>query len=263
MKDNSAFFVLKNDVLVPAPHARSPWSPDMLHGRLLGGLAARAIEAEHGDPDLHFARLTVDLFRNSPLLPLSVDTVRVREGRRIRVADATVRSEQGVVARASAVLLRGSGQPAGETWSTPAWDAPSPAELGPPPPDAVALPFDLWRLTDWTEAGPNRVWLRETHPLVEGEAVSPFVRAALVADFASPLSNSGTAGLHFINADYTLTLSRPPVGEELGMESSGHLSGGGIATGHCTLHDASGPVGYCLVTAVVNPGSVLGRPEAG
>ncbi|MCW2878208.1 MAG: hypothetical protein JWQ95_2308 [Sphaerisporangium sp.] len=230
----------------------------MLHGRLLGGLAARALEAEHGDPEFHFTRLTVDLFRNSPLLPLTVETAQVRQGRRIRVADATVRTEQGVVARASAVLLRKGEQPAGETWRTPAWDAPAPARLGPPPPAEWTPPFDLWRLTDWAGLGPHRVWLRETYPLVEGEDVSPFVRTALAADFASPLANSGTSGLHFINADYTLTLSRLPLGKDVGMESNGHLSDEGVATAQCTLHDTSGPIGYCLVTAVANPGSLLG-----
>jgi hypothetical protein len=53
VSENRAFFALKNGELVPAPHARSPWSADMLHGRLLGGLAARALEAEHGDPEFH------------------------------------------------------------------------------------------------------------------------------------------------------------------------------------------------------------------
>lgn len=258
MSENRAFFTLKNGELVPAPHARGPWSADMLHGRLLGGLAARALESAHGDPELNFTRLTVDLFRNSPLLPLSVETELVRDGRRIRVADATIRTEQGVVARASAVLLRKGEQPPGELWPTPAWDVPVPAELGSPALGGWTPPFDLWRLTDWTEPGPDRAWLRESHPLVEGETVSPFVRVVLAADFASPLSNSGEAGLHFINADYTLTLSRPPVGEYVGLESAGHLSHAGIATGHCTMHDTSGPVGFCLVTAIANPGNRIG-----
>ncbi|WP_248959257.1 acyl-CoA thioesterase domain-containing protein [Sphaerisporangium perillae] len=259
MPDKEAFFSLKNGEFVPAPHARSPWAPDMLHGRLLGGLAARAIEDEHGDPEFHFARLTVDLFRNSPLVPLSVETVRIREGRRIRVADATVRTAgHGAIARATAVLLRRGEQPEGEVSRTPTWDAPTPEEIGPQPPGAWTPPFDLWRLTSWTDPGPKRVWLRETFPLVEGETMSPFVRVALAGDFASPLANSGTAGLHFINADYTLTLSRLPLGEDIGLESNGHLSDDGVATAHCTVHDTSGPIGYCLVTAVANPGTRLG-----
>jgi hypothetical protein len=230
----------------------------MLHGRLLGGLAAMAVEHEYGSPDLRFARLTVDLFRNSPLLPVTVETALVRDGRRIRVADITISTDQGVIGRASAVLLRKGEQPDGERNDTPAWDSPSPSE---PPMSGGAWqpPFDLWRLTDWAEPGPNRVWLRETHPLVDDEPITPFTRVALAADFASPLSNTGTDGLQFINADYTLTLGRDPEGELIGVEATGHISGDGVATGQCTLHDAAGPIGFCLVTAVANQIPIGGR----
>ncbi|MFC4116211.1 acyl-CoA thioesterase domain-containing protein [Nonomuraea zeae] len=256
MSSTSAFFTQKQGELVPAPHARGPWSPDMLHGRLLGGLAARAIEAEHAQPGLHFARLTVDLFRNSPMLPVTVETSLVRDGRRIRVADATISTDQGVIARASAVLLRTSEQPAREqTILTPAWDVPPPD--GPPvETNGWRPPFDLWRLTGWGEPGPGRVWLRETYPLVDDEPLSPFVRTALAADFASPLSNAATSGLHYINADYTLTLARLPEGELIGVESTGHAGAGGVATGQVTLHDTAGPIGFCLVTAVANAAAI-------
>ncbi|MEV0594874.1 acyl-CoA thioesterase domain-containing protein [Nonomuraea cavernae] len=247
----SAFFTRKQGEFVPEPHARSPWSPDMLHGRLLGGLAARAIEQEYGAPGLSFARLTVDLFRNSPLLPVTVETELVRDGRRIRVADAVIRTDQGVIGRVSAVLLRKGEQPEGERLVTPAWDELPPEE---PPLEAGGWtpPFDMWWRTEWAQPGPHRVWLRERHPLVDDEEITPFTRVALAADFASPLSNGGAGGLPFINADYTLTLGRLPEGELIGVESTGHLSADGIATGQCTFHDAAGPVGFCLVTAVAN-----------
>lgn len=247
----SAFFSRAGAELIPAPHARSPWSPDMLHGRLLGGLAARALEDRYGDPELQFARLTVDLFRNSPMLPITVDTALVRDGRRIRVADATIHTEQGVIGRASALLLRKGEQPGGERPVTPAWDETPPD--GPPPADADwKPPFDLWRLTAWGEPGPRRVWTRDNRSLVGGEELSPFVRAALAADFASPLSAMGADGLPFINADYTLTLARLPRSEVIGLDATGHLSTDGVATGQCTVHDAAGPIGYCVVTAVAN-----------
>ncbi len=232
----------------------------MLHGRLLGGLAARALEEVYGDPGMQFARLTVDLFRNSPMLPITVDTELVRDGRRIRVADATIRTEQGVIGRAGAVLLRKGEQPGGDRLVTPAWDE-SPPD-GPPPADgAWTPPFDLWRLTEWGERGRRRVWMRENRPLVDGEDVSPFVRAALAADFASPLSGMDSGGLQFINADYTLTLARLPEGEVIGMDATGHLSAEGVAAGQCTVHDAAGPVGYCVVTAIANP-TAINRPPA-
>ncbi|MEV0238109.1 acyl-CoA thioesterase domain-containing protein [Nonomuraea sp. NPDC050786] len=257
----SAFFTQKQGELVPAPHARGPWSSDMLHGRLLGGLAARAIESRYAEPGLHVARLTVDLFRSSPMVPVTVETSLVRSGRRILVADAVISTEQGAIGRAGAVLLRQGEQPGGEqTFVTPAWDSPPPD--GPPPVDGRVgwtPPFDLWRVTEWAEPGPGRVWLRETHPLVDEEPLTPFVRAALAADFASPLSNAGVEGLRFINADYTLTLGRLPAGEVIGVETTGHLSADGVATGQVTMHDTSGPFGFCVVTALANPVAIGGR----
>ncbi|WP_240197456.1 acyl-CoA thioesterase domain-containing protein [Nonomuraea lactucae] len=248
----SAFFTRKRDEFVPAPHARGPWAPDMLHGRLVGGLVARALEERHGDAELQFARLTVDLFRNSPLLPVTVETSLARDGRRIRVADATVSTDQGVIARASAVLLRKGEQPGGELPFTPGWDEPPPREA--PPRDGVwNPPFDMWPLTAWGGPERDRAWIRESRPLVDGEPLTPFTRVALAGDFASPLSAMSPAGVQFINGDYTLTLTRLPEGELIGMEATGHLSAGGVATGHCTLHDTAGPIGFCLVTAVANP----------
>jgi hypothetical protein len=224
----------------------------MLHGRLVGGLAARALENEHAGEGLHAARLTVDMFRNSPLTPLRVTTKRIRDGRRIRVADAEISSARGVIGRASLVLLRRGERPSGEVRSTPPWDAPAPADLGAPlwRPDGWRPPFDLWYIGE----DRRRVWIRESHPLVAGEKSSPLVRTALAADFASPLSNAGTEGLRYINADYTLYLSRLPLGEVVGLEATGHLSDEGIATGQCAMHDESGPIGYCAVTAISNGG---------
>nr|WP_055502565.1 acyl-CoA thioesterase domain-containing protein [Nonomuraea pusilla] len=251
------FFTRKQDEFVPAPHARSPWSADMLHGRLLGGLAAQVLEERHGRPGLRFARLTVDLFRNSPLLPVTVETAVVRDGRRIRVADATLSTEQGVIGRASAVLLRTGDQPSGEHAHTPAWDERPPA--GPPDRGEWQPPFDLWRLTEWGAPARHRAWTREAYPLVEDEPLTPFVRVALAGDFASPLSNMGSGGVAFINADYTLTLARLPEGELIGVEATGHVSADGVAAGQCTLHDTAGPFGFCVVTAVANPVALTGR----
>lgn len=73
--------------LAPGPIARSPWSADMLHGRLIGGAAARALETEFGAAGWRAGRLTVDLFRPAAMAELRIATTAVREGRRIRVAD--------------------------------------------------------------------------------------------------------------------------------------------------------------------------------
>ncbi|MFD7922277.1 acyl-CoA thioesterase domain-containing protein [Streptomyces sp. NPDC059740] len=258
-EQQEAFFTSGQDALLPAAHARSWWVPDMLHGRLLGGLAARALEREHATEGLHMSRLTVDLFRNAPFGPVRVETARVREGRRIRVADATVLDgREAVVARASLVLLRRGEQPTGTVPTTPPWDAPLPEALPAPRTGAwTAWMFDEEnRMREpsqgWAGAGRRRAWLRESRELVAGEPLSPFVRAVLAADTASPLAHADDTGLPFINADYTLSLSRLPLSEVIGLESGGHLSDDGVAVGHCTLHDTSGPIGYCLTTAIAN-----------
>src|SRR5579863_2149398 len=126
------FFRVEGDTLVPAAFATSPWG-QVLHGRLIGGLTARAAEqARAGVPELACGRLTVDLFRSVPLAPVGVSARTVRQGRRIVVLDVTVEQDGAPVGQGRAVLLRRSEQPDGTFRPVPAWDAPAPPRLGPP-----------------------------------------------------------------------------------------------------------------------------------
>ena len=124
-----AYFIPSTDGLQPVPEARSPWAADMLHGRLLAGLAARAVEDAGHDPELRIVRLTVDMFRSPPMSALHVSTRVVRDGRRVRVVDVSIRSADIEVARASALLLRTGPHPVGTTWQAPEWDAALPETL--------------------------------------------------------------------------------------------------------------------------------------
>ncbi len=237
-----AYFTLTDDGrFAPGESAKSWWVPGMIHGRLLGGLMARELESTHGNPGFQFSRLTVDMFRNAPFEPVEVSSVVVREGRRIRVTEATVTAGVGTVARATAVQLRRGEQPPSPVPTrTPAWDAPDPAT------------FRRSVREFGEDPARRRMWIQEKSPLVDGETLSPFVRATLAADLASPLAHRSNGELEFINADYTLTLSRDPVGEHIGLESGGHTSDAGVAVGHCTMHDAEGPIGFSMAVAVAN-----------
>jgi hypothetical protein len=97
------------------------------------------------------------------------------------------------------------------------------------------------------------LWIRDKHPLVTGEPLTPLVRTAMAADLASPVSNYSTGGLSFINADYTVYLGRAPQGEYVGIQPAWHISEAGVAAGQCVLHDQHGPVGYVATAAVANP----------
>jgi hypothetical protein len=270
------FFRADGDLLVPAPFATSPWG-EVLHGRLIGGLTARAVEqARATDPDLACSRLTIDMFRSASLAPVTVAVRPVRAGRRIAVIEVTVEQGGVPVGQGKALLLRRSEQPPGPFHPAPAWDAPAPARLGPPRSSSTSRWTAPWQ--SWPVAGPARpddpaipvaggMWIRDTHPLVTGEPLTPLVRAAMAADLASPVSNYSSDGLSFINADYTLYLGREPHGEYIGIQPAWHLSEAGVAAGQCVLHDENGPVGFVATAAVANPmmgarPGPAGRPQA-
>ena len=101
--------------------------------------------------------------------------------------------------------------------------------------------------------GPRQRWLRDRRELIGGVPLTPFVRAALVADIASPLANFGEGGLDYINADLTLHLARLPVGEWIGVEASHRVADAGVSVAFCVLHDERGPIGSSTVCAVRNP----------
>jgi hypothetical protein len=252
--EQQAFFQPAGDELVPRPEARGPWAENMMHGRLLAGVAAWALERDFGDPEMQFVRLTVDLFRNPPMEPVQVTTRSVRDGRRVRAADASVTIGSHEVARASALMLRRGEQPEGRVWSPPTWDAPHPDDV-PPPTNGPSNPwFEMRPISGggWGAFEQRRLWLRDHRPLVDGQPMSPFVKVATAADFANPWANSGDGGLAFINADITLYLSRDPVSDWIGFEVSGHISDAGVAIGHCNLYDTDGPLGTSTVAAVAN-----------
>lgn len=257
-----SIFVPDGDAFAPTDWARGPWGPT-ISGNYVGGLLGHVIERDTADPELQPARLTVDLFRPAALTdPVHVETAVVREGRRLKLVDATMTQSGAVVARASTLCLRRGEQPAGERWSTPVTMPPVQALPDPVPDDAVTLVWTYGKdgdvpsrgLSAWAHHGPKFVWAQEIAQVVAGVELTAFTRAAMAGDMASSLTHFGVDGLPFINADYTLTLSRLPDGPYLGLAALTHHSHAGVATGTAVVVDASGPIGTATATALVNPG---------
>ncbi|WP_246052789.1 acyl-CoA thioesterase domain-containing protein [Actinocorallia herbida] len=264
-----AFFALEGDTFFPGRHAIGPWGADMMNGRTVGGILAHRLEDRHGDPAFQPARLTVDLLRPTGMAPFTVRTTSVREGRRIRIADAELVQVGHVTARASLVLLRRSEQPPGEVWQAadPIGAPLPPAEVPESRHELLMWPFGHGefdagnRMSVWEGGARKGAWLRENRALVEGVELTPFVRAALAGDVASPLTGWGTAGLQYINADYTLTLSRLPEGPDIGLQAVSHLSVDGVATGSVTVYDRLGPIGTCSIIALANSAAAFYIPR--
>lgn len=252
------YFLRDENHFVPNPIARGGWGPS-LSGHVVGGLVGWAVERAVDDAQLQPARLTVDLPAPVALEPIEVSTTVHHDRRRLRLVEAVLTQRGLPVARGSALFLRRGAQPGGHVWSQKPQMPPLPIEDG-------AQPSLFMRTYGWgTElqnpdpewvntSGPKYTWLYETRSLIDSEPLSAFTRAAMAADITASLANWGTNGLQFINADYTLTLSRLPEGPHIGMASLTHYSNDGVATGSAVLVDRKGPIGNGVSVSIAHSG---------
>jgi len=260
--ENQPFFTRDGALYVPTPISRGPWDPKSLHGRVIAGLLGHVIEQRHGDPAFQPARLTVDMYKLPDLSPIEVTTKIVREGHRIKVIDAEFFSGGTSMARATCQLLRRTENPPGEIWSPPNWDVPAPADI-PEPEDKRGGMGGMWTTRPISGSifgqpgvGRRRLWMSEVRDLVEGEALTPFGRVAVGADFASPFANAGDQGLGYINSDVTVYLHRLPTTRWVGYEVANHQASDGVAIGECWLYDEIGPIGTATVAALAQKRSM-------
>ncbi|MCZ8377350.1 thioesterase family protein [Mycobacterium sp. CPCC 205372] len=248
-----AYLVRDGGVIVPTSVAQGPWG-GAVSGHVLSGLLGATLERTAGDAAFQPARLTVDLLRPALMEPVDVDAELVRAGGRIRLADATLTQRGNLIARASAVFLRRGEHPDQQVWSREV-TIPAPPV---PMPHSEQSPFAVhasgWGADKRRSDGsaPKFAWLRETRPLIDGEVLSRFTRAAMAGDVTSTVMHWGTAGMRFINIDCTVTLSRLPESELVGIAAQSHLGHDGVATGVATLFDAIGPIGHAMATALAD-----------
>ena len=244
---------------LPAERTRGGWDPKMLHGGACSALLAHAVETQRQDPDLFIARLTVDLFRPVRHGPLTISTEVIREGRRIKVVDARILVDGVVSARASGVMLRRNAAIAGsntlpEHSPIPPWDSVPLRHWIETPGD----PTHQWhhamqvrRLADPNTGNLMAAWIHVPDPFLPGRPLTPFVRAAAIADSTNPVGNISRIGREgFINADATLYLFREPVGDWICLQSVGRADHDGIAISTVHLHDIEGFVGHTAVTSL-------------
>jgi hypothetical protein len=163
-----------------------------------------------------------------------------------------------VVAQASALFLRRGTQPDGHVWSPPVQMPPIPLD------EAYSTLFMRtygWGAEvqnpdpDWPHThGPKYTWIHETRPLIDDAPLTAFTRVAMAGDITASIANWGTNSLQFINVDYTLTLSRLPASDHIGLASLTHHSHDGVASGSAVLVDAKGPIGTGVSAAIAHSG---------
>jgi acyl-CoA thioesterase len=263
-----AYFTVEGDSYLPGAMTQGPWGATM-GGQIVGGLLAWGIESSGIDPDLQPARFTVDLLRPALMEPVWIRTSVQREGRRIKLVDGVLVQNGKTVARASALFLRRGEHPDVRVWSAPVRMPPPPADVDGFPPD---MPFLIWSyganveegrpgMAEWEREDVQKfAWTRVFRPMVHGHPLTPFVRLAFVGDITSSLTHWGAGGLRYINADYTVTASRLPGGEYLGLAAQSHYAEAGVATGAATLFDRHGPFGTSSALALAQPAEAF-RPS--
>lgn len=245
----------------PTRWARGPWNPNHLHGGPSAVLLSHTLEAERGDPEMFLSRMTMDVFRPVPYDLLHTEARVVREGRRIKVVDATVSNGGNVVARASGVFLRRSGGDAVHTTLPTAgpakrWrDLPTGAPLGKPgeDPDLFHRTVDMRLISEPLVGSPVAAWVVAPFEFAPGEPFSSLERVASVSDFINAMGMMSRNGRgSFINVDLTLYLMREARGEWICLESVGRGDHAGLATSNVNLHDEQGLIGHVSAACLGN-----------
>lgn len=259
LRDGFALFALDGETLVPQPIARSLWKADQMHGVATCGALGRAAEravAELGRGDLRPARFTVDLFRAPSMNPCVTRVDILREGQRIVVLEAFLEQDGEDVAAARVLFLKPGDNASGEVWTSDEVLTPPPLDIAPPTADP--RPPYFCSDTGWSQdfsahqnAGRKQMW-QVALPIVAGEETSPFAGLAGAADTTSMVMNWGSHGVEHINTDVSLSISRLPVGHEIGMAALTWQASDGIATGTAAVFDRHGVFGTSTVVSLAN-----------
>jgi len=264
-----ALFVREDGHFVPTEYARGPWTPDALHGGPVAALLAGAVEAVPAEDPVQVVRVTVELLRPVPVVPLRVTTAVVRPGRKVQVVESTLFDGERPLAWSRSLRLRlqdvaASGLPGAVARPVPGRDAGAP--MAPADGYTTAPPLGAHRAFhnagaelryvagSFTSAGPATVWVRLAVPVVAGEAPTALQRAAAAADFGNGVSAElDFARYLFLNPDLTLYLLRPVRGEWVCLDAVTRLGTPGVAVAESALYDTDGPVGRAVQSLLVEP----------
>ena len=257
-----AFFRVERDgdteILLPEPLAGSGWGNGSMRGMPISGALARATERAADDLGIgHMlpSRFTLDLFKPALQVPTTTTARLVRRGRRLCLIDAAFVQDGQAVARSSTLFLASDQTPSGAVWTAGRFPLPPPRDLVPDSPE-LRLYFSEsagWGQTSSAEPSAERrqSW-HFAMPMIEGEPLTPFQMAASIADVANVVSNWGSEGLQFINADVTLALARQPIEMEFGLSAIDRMEADGISVGTAVVFDRAGVFGTTTVLGLAN-----------
>lgn len=249
----------EGDRIIPSQSISGPWDPSLQHGAGPAALIAWAAERVPTAVPMQVVRLTIDLLRPVPIVPLEIDTTVVREGKKIQVCAIRLLSNGIEVVRATVLKIRIrevelpsiEGEPLDlplpESGSEPSWAA--------EPQSGFLRGVSLREVKGgFRDLGPAAIWFRVNWPMIDGAPPSPLMRAAMTADFGN-----GTSCVldfrkwTFINGDLTVSLSRLPSGDWIMLDAQTSLGPAGSAIMRGRLADRNGYFGVAMQSIVIEP----------
>lgn len=240
--------------------AGGPWSPDQQHGSAPASLVAHVAEKIPVPQPMRVARITLDLLRPVPIAPLEISTEVLREGRKIQVCAVNLKANGTEVVRATVLKVRALDVDLPATAAVAPPTLPLPKESGfENPMTNRSSPFvsgiSMQEVKGaFVKPGPAAVWVRGDRPIIEGEPITPLMRAAIAADFCNGLSSVlDFTKWTFVNGDLTISLARMPVGDWILLDAESWIGphGAGIAFG--SLADSQGYFGRSVQSLVIEP----------
>lgn len=239
--------------------ANAGWYEEGQHGGAVAALITGHVERLPTLERMEIARLTLEMFRVVPLVPLTLASRIIREGKRIQTVEVLVTDPSGqMLSMALVQRLRTADRPVPDEARPPLNTLPPPEECPPASfwghgeagkvmfhRDAIEIRQIRGALAD---RGPGAIWIRLIEPIVAGETPTPAQRGALTADFSNGVSRALDDDWVFMNSDLTVSLARHPVGEWVALEAVSvyHDRGRGLAT--AKLWDQSHQIGRSTQT---------------
>ncbi len=235
----------------PTLATESPWSSDAQHGGPPTALLAHVMRTRLHVDGMRIARITNEFLGSIPRAPLTAQASVIRDGRRIRLVEASLLAEGKPVAIARAWQIATSP------------DGGIPAEglaaaAAPPLPDAMAQEYFSgfrhwgygesvewrWVRGSYDSAGEAVVWARPRIPLVAGQPLHPLERVLVIADSANGVSSAlNPREWLFIPPAITVTLHRHPEGDWVYLAATSTLAADGLGSSLGTLGDRDGQIG--------------------
>ena len=263
--NNDPLFHKDGDYFVPTDRTNSPWSPSLLHGGAIAGILAYGLHQCSPNSNMRFTRITNDLFRPAPKVPVKLESRAIRDGSRIAVIETRLMAEGKEVARA--VGLRAKIQEVAlpehalckVEMPLSVDDNPITGFLGDRVEGSTYVPglnyaVDVKLISGFQFKGEGKAWLRIASQLIGGEENTPLTYMGMLSDFGNGLGQTYIGGNNAcINADINSSIYRYPASEWVCLDTKPQVPPDGSGTTETMFIDEQGPVGRVTQTLIVKP----------